>query len=74
MPTPNTEEKRHMAASDACRAEEQAVKDQIEHPRRSILFPEAKRLTDSLKAIKLKCDEKRRALREYRQRVRDRWR
>jgi hypothetical protein len=73
MPPPNVEEKRLLEASEACRAEELAVSDQIKHPGHSMLFPEAKRLADLLKVIKLKCAGRICALREYRKKVRDRW-
>jgi hypothetical protein len=65
------ETRRLLAALEACRAKELAAADQLSKPRHSMLYPAYMRLVDALGAIRLKCNEKRLALRAHRKKMRD---
>jgi hypothetical protein len=68
---PRDEERRLLAISVACSAEERAVADQLLHPRHSLLYPEYMRLVDAYQAIRIECRGKWLAVRTHRKKMRD---
>jgi DNA repair ATPase RecN len=65
------EDRRLLAEYQSCHTEMLAAADQLSNPRHSMLYPAWKRLTGTLKAIQLKCNEKWFELRKHRKRMRD---
>jgi hypothetical protein len=54
--------------------QEKAAAHQLSHPSHSMLYPEYKQLAEALEAIQVKSAEKSCAVKEYRQKMRDRGR
>lgn len=67
----NDEERRLLAILEAYRAEKLSAFEQLTHPRRSMLYPEYKRLANALEIAKRECEERKRDLRAYRKKVED---
>jgi hypothetical protein len=71
MAVPRDEERRLLEISEKCQAQERAIGDQLLHPRHSMLYPEAMRLTNAFQSIRIECKEKWLAFREYRKKMRE---
>jgi uncharacterized protein (DUF2236 family) len=68
---PQDEERRLRELSEKCHAQERALADQLLHPRRSMLYPEAMRLTNAFQSIRIECKKKWLAFRAYQKKMRD---
>jgi hypothetical protein len=67
---PQDEEHRLRELSEKCHAQERALADQLLHPRRSMLYPEAMRLTNAFQSIRIECKKKWLAFRAYQKKMR----
>ena len=65
------EERRLLAIFEESRAKEHAASDQLLHPPHSLLYPAYMLLLDTLRAIRIECNEQRLAVRAYRKKMRD---
>ena len=65
------EERRLLAISQACSAQEHAAADELLHPRPGVLYPAYMRLADAYQSLRIECKEKWLALRTYRRKMRD---
>ena len=69
---PQDEERRLLTISEECRAQERTLAEQLLHPRRRMLYPEAMRLANAFQSIRIECKEKWLALRAYQKQMRER--
>jgi hypothetical protein len=65
------EELRLRENSEKCHAEERALADQLLHPRHSMPYPEAMRLTNAFQSIRIECKKKWLAFRAYQKKMRE---
>jgi hypothetical protein len=65
------EERRLLAISLACIAQEHAASDQLLHPPCGMLHPAFMRLADAYQSLRIECKEKWLAVRTYRKKMRD---
>jgi hypothetical protein len=68
---PQDEVHRLRELSEKCHAQERALADKLLHPRHSMLYPEAMRLTNAFQSIRIECKEKWLAFREYQKKMRE---
>jgi hypothetical protein len=67
MPVPrDRKEGRLLESSASLDMQEKAAARELSHPSHSMLYPEYKRRAEALEAIRIKCGEKRRAVRANR--------
>jgi hypothetical protein len=67
MPVPrDRKEDRLLESSASLDIEEKAAARELSHPSHSMLYPEYKRRAEALEAIRIKCAEKKRAIRAAR--------
>lgn len=65
------EERRLLAISEACTAQEHAAADRLLNPRQGMLHPAYIRLADAYQSLRIDCKEKWLAVRTYRRKMRD---
>jgi hypothetical protein len=65
------EERRLLAISKECRAQEHAAAHQLLHPPHSLLHPAYMRLVDAYQSIRIECRKKWLAVKAHRKQMRD---